>query len=284
VFWPGRNKTLVADYQWHPDGQIDPARLPRTRGGTTPAMRNIRLRLCYDGTDFHGWQRQADRRSVQQEIEEVLARLTGAMPTLNASGRTDAGVHALGQVVHFHTASRLTTDAIARGLNALLPEDVRILEADEVSQAFHATLDARSKTYRYEIDNGPVADPFRRRFAWHQWPSPPLDVVAMARSGQALVGRHDFRSFETNWPNRTSSVRTIFRLGVERRDTAVFVEVEADGFLYNMVRSITGTLVLVGNGRRPESFPGDALRAERRAAAGPTAPPQGLTLLRVRYE
>lgn len=247
-------------------------------------MRNIRLRLCYDGTDFHGWQRQVDRRSVQQEIEEVLARLTGVMPTLNASGRTDAGVHALGQVVHFYTASRLTADAIARGLNALLPEDVRILEADEVSQAFHATLDARSKTYRYEIDNGPIADPFRRRFAWHLWPSPPLDVEAMRRAAQALIGRHDFRSFETNWPNRTSSVRTIFRLVVDRQGTAVFVEVEADGFLYNMVRSITGTLVLVGKGHRPESFPGDALRAESRTAAGPTAPPQGLTLLRVRYE
>ncbi len=131
------------------------------------------------------------------------------------------------------------------------------------------------------IDNGAVADPFTLRYAWHI--HTPIDVEAMNRAAQSLKGRHDFRSFETHWPNRTSSVRTILDLGVTRHDHRVYIEVEADGFLYNMVRAIAGTLVLVGTGRRPDTFPAEALLAERRAGAGPTAPPQGLFLLYVRY-
>jgi tRNA pseudouridine38-40 synthase len=245
-------------------------------------MRNIRLILSYDGTDFHGWQRQPDLRTVQQTLEEVLGELTGVVPTCHASGRTDAGVHALGQVVHFLTASRHPPEVFVRGGNALLPADVRVLAAEEVPQAFHATLDARSKRYRYVIDNGRLADPFRRRYAWHVFHR--LDVEAMHRAAQALRGRHDFRSFETNWPNRTSSVRTIFDVGVAREGDVVTVEVEADGFLYNMVRSIAGTLVLVGAGKRPGAWVAEALAAESRAEAGPTAPPQGLFLLHVRYD
>ena len=148
-------------------------------------------------------------------------------------------------------------------------------------QAFHATLDAKSKRYRYAIDNSPIADPFLLRTAWHVYL--PLDVEAMHRAAQALVGRHDFRSFETNWPNRTSSVRTIYAIEATRLDTGVRIEVEADGFLYNMVRSIAGTLVQVGIGRWPEAKVLEALLAEDRREAGPTAPPQGLFLLRVRY-
>lgn len=244
-------------------------------------MRNIKLVIAYDGTDYSGWQRQPDRRTVQQVLEEAIAALTGAMPSSNASGRTDAGVHALGQVVHFLTASRHPADVFVKALNATLPHDIRILSAEEMPQAFHCTLDARSKRYRYVIDNGRIADPFQRRYAWHVFP--PLDVEAMRRSAEPLLGRHDFHSFETHWPNRTSSVRTILDLDVARADDRVTIEVEADGFLYNMVRAITGTLVLVGTGRRPETFTGQALHAEDRAEAGPTAPPQGLFLLHVRY-
>jgi tRNA pseudouridine38-40 synthase len=244
-------------------------------------MRNIKLVMAYDGTDFFGWQRQPDRRSVQQVLEEAIARLTGVLPSTNASGRTDAGVHAIGQVVHFLTASRHPPEVFVKALNATLPKDVRVLSAEEVPQAFHCTFDARSKRYRYVIDNGAVADPFSLRYAWHV--HAPIDVGAMNRSAQSLKGRHDFRSFETHWPNRTSSVRTIFDIEVTRRDHRVTIEVEADGFLYNMVRAIAGTLVLVGTGRRPETFPAEALLAERRAEAGPTAPPQGLFLLFVRY-
>ena len=244
-------------------------------------MRNIMLTLCYDGTEFHGWQRQPGRRTVQQTLEEAVERLTGVRPTATASGRTDAGVHALGQVVHFFTPSRHSPDVFLKALNALLPTEVRVLAAEEVPQAFHATLDAKSKRYRYEIDNGPVASPFLSRYSWHVFHK--LDTQSMSRAASALLGRHDFRSFETDWPNRTSSVRTVFDVVVARNDHRVSIEVEADGFLYNMVRAIAGTLVLVGSGKRPESWVGEVLRAENRVAAGPTAPPQGLFLVHVRY-
>lgn len=244
-------------------------------------MRNIKLLLSYDGTDFFGWQRQPDLRTVQQVLEEALGALTGVEPSTNASGRTDAGVHALGQVVHFYTASQHPADVFVKALNATLPIDVRVHGAWDMPQAFHATLDAKSKLYRYVIDNGRIADPFRRRYSDHVYQR--LDTDAMQRAARALLGRHDFRSFETNWPNRTSSVRTIMSLEVKRTDESVAIEVEADGFLYNMVRSITGTLVRVGLGRRPESWVGEALAAEDRRQAGPTAPPQGLFLVRVRY-
>ena len=244
-------------------------------------MRNIKLLISYDGTEFSGWQRQRDRRTVQQELEEAIGRLTGIVPLTNASGRTDAGVHALGQVVHFFTVSRHSPEVFVKALNANLPSDIRIHDAWEVPQSFHSTFDAKTKLYRYVIDNGPVADPFRRRYADHIYC--PLDTEAMNRGAQALKGRHDFHSFETNWPNRTSSVRTITYIAVIREENNVIIEVEADGFLYNMVRSITGTLVMVGLGRRAESWVADALAAEDRSAAGPTAPPQGLFLVRVNY-
>ena len=244
-------------------------------------MRNIKLTLCYDGTDFHGWQRQSRVRTVQQVLEEALQQLTGWRTTTTASGRTDAGVHALGQAVHFLTASRHSTETFVRALNALLPRDVRILDAADMTQSFHATLDARSKRYRYAIDNARIASPFLLRYSWHV--ALRLDESAMARSGTALLGRHDFRSFETDWPNRMSSVRTIMDLTVVRQGDSVTIEVEADGFLYNMVRSIVGTLVLVGNGKRPEAWVADVLAAQNRVEAGPTAPPQGLFLLTVRY-
>ena len=244
-------------------------------------MRNIKLLISYDGTDFSGWQRQPDRRTVQQVLEEAIGRLTGVEPPTNASGRTDAGVHALGQVVHFYTASGHSTGVFVKALNAILPPDVRVKGAWDVPQSFHATLDAKSKRYRYAIDNGPIADPFRLRTSHHVYL--PLDSEAMNRAAQVLKGRHDFHSFETNWPNRTSSVRTIFDIEVTRHGDDVRVEVEADGFLYNMVRSIAGTLIQVGIGRWPEEKVAEALRAEDRREAGPTAPPQGLFLLRVRY-
>jgi tRNA pseudouridine38-40 synthase len=244
-------------------------------------MRNIELTLSYDGTDFFGWQRQPDRRTVQQVLEEAIGRLTGVASNTNASGRTDAGVHAVGQVVHFFTTSRHPPETFVKALNAMLPPDVRVKEACDVPQSFHATLDAKAKLYRYVIDNGRVADPFQSRHAWHVFP--PLDAMAMHAAAQSLRGRHDFHSFETNWPNRMSSVRTITHIAVNRVGDFVWVDVEADGFLYNMVRSITGTLVEVGKGKWPASKVAEALAAEDRREAGPTAPPQGLFLVRVRY-
>jgi tRNA pseudouridine38-40 synthase len=244
-------------------------------------MRNIKLTISYDGTDFHGWQRQAGLRTVQETLEEAIKRLTLECAPTTASGRTDAGVHALAQVAHFLTTSQLSTDTLVRGLNAFLPPDLRILEAEDKPQAFHATLDARSKRYRYVIDNEPIANPFQLRYCWHV--RRPLDETAMDRAGQFLRGRHDFHSFETDWPNRMSSVRTILDLCVVRSGDFVTIEVEADGFLYNMVRSIAGTLVWVGLGKRPTEWVAEVLAAEDRVAAGPTAPARGLFLVEVRY-
>jgi tRNA pseudouridine38-40 synthase len=245
-------------------------------------MRNIQLTLAYDGTAFHGWQRQPALRTVQDVLEAGLLQLTGEAVSTTAASRTDAGVHALGQSVHFLTTSTHQTDTIVRALNALLPPDLRVLDARERPQAFHATLDARSKRYRYLIDNGPIASPFQLRYSWHV--RRPLDVAAMESAAAPLLGRHDFHSFETEWPNRTSSVRTILDLSITRSDAFVTIEVEADGFLYNMVRAITGSLVWVGYGRRPLRWIGEVLQAETRTEAGPTAPPQGLFLLTVRYD
>ncbi len=157
-----------------------------------------------------------------------------------------------------------------------------MLEAQERPQAFHATLDARSKRYRYAIDNGPIASPFS--FAIAGMFAASLDATAMAAAAAALLGRHDFHSFETDWPNRTSSVRTILDLRVERSGPCVTIEVEADGFLYNMVRSIAGTLVWVGSGKHPPAWVADVLKAENRIEAGPTAPPQGLFLVAIHYD
>jgi tRNA pseudouridine38-40 synthase len=244
-------------------------------------MRNIQLTLAYDGTDFHGWQRQTGFRTVQQVLEDALDELTCARTSTTASSRTDAGVHALAQSVHFLTASSHPPETFVRALNAMLPEDLRVLSARERPQAFHATLDARSKRYRYVIENTPIASPFQLRYSWHVRRQ--LDVDEMARAGGALLGRHDFHSFETDWPNRTSSVRTILDLSVERSGAFVTIEVEADGFLYNMVRSIAGTLVWVGKGKHPAEWVAEVLKAENRIEAGPTAPPQGLFLVAVHY-
>jgi tRNA pseudouridine38-40 synthase len=244
-------------------------------------MRNIKLIIAYDGTDFRGWQRQPGQRTVQQCLEESLERLTGTRPTTTACSRTDAGVHALGQVVQFLTIARFDGETFLRALNAILPRDIRVLHVADVSQAFHVTLDATSKRYRYVIDNGRYASPFQLRYSWHC--PHPLDASEMLLAGQSLLGRHDFRSFETDWPNRLSSVRTMLDLSVERHAHVVSIEVEADGFLYNMVRAIAGTLVKVGSGKRPRSWVADVLAAENRVEAGPTAPPQGLFLLTVNY-
>ncbi len=244
-------------------------------------MRNIKLLVSYDGTDFHGWQTQPGYRTVQHILEEMIGRLTGVEPNTNASGRTDAGVHAVGQVVNFYTESRHAPKVFVKALNAMLPPDVRVRDAWEVPQSFHATLDARGKLYRYVVDNGHVADPFQLRYAWHIFSQ--LDAAAMHRASQALRGRHDFHSFETNWPNRMSSVRTIHHAAVNRVGDFVWIDMEADGFLYNMVRAIAGTLVEVGKGRWPESRIPEIIKAEDRREAGANAPPYGLFLVRVRY-
>src|SRR5713226_1560561 len=173
-------------------------------------MRNLRLILSYDGTDFHGWQTQPGLRTVQQTLQEAVAALTGEQVRVNASGRTDAGVHAVGQVVNFYSNTLHGPDVLVRALNAHLPADMVVREARDVPQAFDANRDARRKLYRYVIHDGPVPDPFLRRYACQS--RHVLDVAAIRRAAEVLKGRHDFHSFETDWPNRASSVRTITHL------------------------------------------------------------------------
>jgi tRNA pseudouridine38-40 synthase len=244
-------------------------------------MKNLKFTLSYDGTDFNGWQTQPGYRTVQDVLEQAIAAVTGARPHANASGRTDAGVHAVGQVVNFYADTRLTPETLARAVNAHLPDDVAIRDAAEVSQSFDANKDAVRKLYRYVIHDSPVPDPFLRRYAApskHR-----LDAEAMAQASRVLIGRHDFHSFETDWPNRMSSVRTINHLTVNRAGDYIWIDVEADGFLYNMVRAIAGTLMNVGRGFWPESKVAEILTAEDRTEAGPTAPACGLFLMWVTY-
>lgn len=248
-------------------------------------MRTIKLTLAYDGTAYSGWQFQPDRPTLQGTLENALLGITQTPIRVVGSGRTDAGVHALGQVVSFQTASALPADVLKKALNATLPRDMAVLELIDAPEGFHAIRDAVRKRYRYAMFDGPVMDVFRRAYCWHVRHR--LDDAAMHRAGQALLGRHDFRSFETQGTPRESSVRTIFHLSVARGEgqqcDVVTLEVEADGFLYNMVRTIVGTLVKVGRGLKDESWPGEVLAGCDRRLAGMTAPPQGLFLLRVDY-
>ena len=246
-------------------------------------MRNIKLVLSYDGTDFNGWQTQPGFRTVQDTLEKAIATLTGEERVrVNASGRTDAGVHAVGQVVNLFSNSTHLPDVLVRAINAHLPPDVVVREAADVPQAFDANRDAKHKLYRYIIHDGPVPDPFLRRYCCHS--RHPLDVAAMRRAAEPLKGRHDFHSFETDWPNRMSSVRTVTQLSVNRFGDYIWIDVEADGFLYNMVRAIAGTLINVGRGYWPAAQVAAILKAEDRTQAGPTAPAQGLFLVRVSYD
>ena len=220
--------------------------------------------------------------TVQQTLEDAIFRLTKQRLRVNASGRTDTGVHAVGQVVNFHAETALTSEVLVRALNAHLPEDVVVREVHDVADSFDANRDAKRKLYRYVIHDGPVPDLFMRRYCHHS--KYRLDAAAMARAAAALRGQHDFHSFETDWPNRASSMRTITHLAVNRMGDWLWLDVEADGFLYNMVRAIAGTLMNVGRGYWPETQVAEILRAEERAQAGPTAPAQGLFLMRVTYE
>ena len=250
------------------------------------ATRWLKLTVAYDGRAYAGWQVQPDKPTVQGVLESALRQITQESIRVTAAGRTDAGVHALGQVVGLVTSTRLSNEDLHRALNAVLPDDVAVLTVETVPEGFHATRDAVAKRYRYQIHNGRTPSVFDRHYAWH-YPQP-LDAAAMHTAGQLLLGRHDFSSFETTGSERPDSIRTIHALTVTRGngDTAdrVTLEVEGDGFLYNMVRTIVGTLVEIGTGGRDANWLTGVLKACGRRRAGQTAPPHGLFLVRVSYE
>jgi tRNA pseudouridine38-40 synthase len=248
-------------------------------------MRNVRLTLAYDGADFCGWQYQPQQRTVQGTLEAAIEQVTGVWARVCASSRTDAGVHALGQVVSFHTPTRLDNDTLRRALNAVLPFDVSVKNVRDAEPDFHATRDSIRKRYRYVMQDGRIRDPIGRRYAWfipHE-----LDVAAMQEATMHLIGEHDFAAYETTGSERQSTVRTVYDLTVERRQTdhgeRIIMEVEANGFLYNMVRNIAGTLAVVGRRKKPPTWLGDVLRSRDRRRAGMTAPPEALFLLWVKY-
>ena len=246
--------------------------------------RVLKLVLQYDGTDYVGWQRQATGTSIQGLIEEALHPIEGTAVTAHGAGRTDAGVHALGQVCSFKLSATIDQARLARALNAVLPADVRVASAIEAADGFHARFDATGKVYDYRIVNGPFISPFVRRYAWHV--IPPLDVGAMQDAAQVLIGEHDFTTFRGAGSEAHTSVRTIRRIawsGSGGPDDPLTIRFEGNGFLRHMVRSIAGTLVEIGLGRWPANAMKEILESRDRTRAGKTAPALGLFLVEVKY-
>ncbi len=241
----------------------------------------IALRLEYDGSRYAGWQYQEHSPSIQERVEEALSRVAGHRVKVVAAGRTDAGVHATFQVVHFDTQAARLERAWVLGSNTHLPAEIRILWAREVPETFHAKRQAIARHYRYRILNRRVPCAFRR----HQvtWFPHPLDVSAMAEGGRFLLGEHDFSAFRGPYCQSRSPYRRIYLLEVSRQGDEVAIDVVANAFLHNMVRIIAGTLIAVGSGRYPPSWVGEVLRARRRVLGAVTAPPDGLYLAGVLY-
>jgi tRNA pseudouridine38-40 synthase len=245
-------------------------------------MRNIRLTLEYDGTCYHGWQRQKNALTIQEVVETALAKLTGEPVKLLGSGRTDAGVHAWGQVANFHTSSPFPLKAFNAGLNSLLPRDIAVLDAAAAPPEFHARFSARAKTYEYRILNRATPSPLNRRYAWLV--RQPLNLEAMARAAAALPGEHDFSAFRASGGSPGHGLRKVLAAAWQQGDAGrLRFSITANGFLRGMVRSLVGTMVEIGRGKRPPADLSGLLAGGDRAAAGPTAPAQGLFLVEVVY-
>lgn len=244
-------------------------------------MANIKLRLQYDGTCYHGWQAQKNLRTLQGQIVASIKKMTGEEVNLIGASRTDKGVHALGQVANFHTTTSIGAPAFLKGLNSLTPEDILILEAKVVPEDFNARFCAKSKIYVYQIFNAPRPSIYHRRFCWFLHSS--LDLLAMRKAARYLIGEHDFKSFQTGSSNSQSSVRTIYSLHITQKRSFIWIFIKANAFLYRMVRNIVGTLVEVGQKKRKAEEIISILAARDRKVAGNTAPACGLFLLRVYY-
>jgi tRNA pseudouridine38-40 synthase len=254
-------------------------------------VRNFKLILAYDGSEFSGWQVQPDANTVQGTLASAIRRLTGEKVLPQGAGRTDAGVHALAQVASFTTASEIPAENLVKALNDILPASIRVLEASQVPAEFHARRSARGKTYRYRIFRGPICPPFLARYVWH-YPHL-LDESAMRQAAERVLGEHDFTSFAAVDPEKAkdnkdneeeaSNVRQVFASAWERQGDELVYAVRGSGFLHHMVRNLVGTFVLVGKGTlKPENVR-QILKARDRGAAGPTAPANGLYMVAVEY-
>lgn len=255
-------------------------------------MRKIKLLIEYDGTAYHGWQVQADKTTIQGLIEERILKITGEQSSVLGASRTDAGVHALGQVAVFRTGSRLDAETIKRALNAVLPLDIRVLDASEVDDSFHPRADAIKKTYFYIITNQRNSSVFFHRYSWLV--PQQLDLISISEAAQALTGRNDFSSFMGTGSDVKDFVREIYSLNIEKLGSIDFmaaslkgnfikISIEANGFLRHMVRNIVGTLVETGRGRMPAEKMQDILASHDRRLAGQNAPPNGLFLEKIVY-
>jgi len=245
-------------------------------------LRNIKLTIEYDGTDYFGFQYQPGVPTLQGEIERVLSKIVKEGVTVYGSGRTDAGVHAAGQVINFRTEGGIPVEKLCIAMNSLLPPSIAAREAAEVDEAFHARYSAKSRLYRYDILNRETRSALEGRFCWHvRWP---LDANAMNDVAQCLLGVHDFTSFASaDRDDGCSPVRSVSEISVQRHGEHVVLTIRANAFLRSMVRTIVGTLVEVGLGKRPGARIAEILEAKDRTAAGKTAPPHGLCLIEVEY-
>jgi len=244
-------------------------------------MRNILLKIEYDGTNYAGWQYQKNAKSIQETIEAALKRIINRKARLISSGRTDAGVHALSQFANLKTDSEIPLFNLQRALNSVLPRDIVIKELKEVPLKFHSRFDAKSKIYRYTIINGPSPSAITRNFTAHI--PYKLNLALIKKEARILVGKHDFKSFQAADRMERSSVRTIKKIKIKKSGDTIKIDVEADGFLYNMVRNIVGTLIDIGRGRLPAGSMACILKARDRRLAGETAPARGLCLMEVKY-
>jgi len=245
--------------------------------------RNLKLVVAYEGTRYHGWQRQVGQITIQEVLEQTVARIVSHRVRIIGAGRTDSGVHALGQVCNFRTHSSISLDELRNGLNSLLPDDIRVLSIEEVAQNFHARYSAKRKIYVYRILNSEEPDIFARRYQWHI--PVPLDLSVIRECLSLLVGKHDFSAFRSSGSSNRNPVRTIFRadLACGRNPSILLLLFEADGFLKHMVRNIVGTVVAAGMGRLSVEDFGKIIESRDRTRAGKKAPALGLFLVRVIY-
>jgi tRNA pseudouridine38-40 synthase len=246
-------------------------------------MRNIKLTIQYDGTDYFGWQRQKNtHRTICEIIENVLNKILQEKLKLIAAGRTDTGVHAREQVANFVTGSKMSLTRLHQSLNALLPKDIRVIKVEQACADFHSRYSAKAKTYRYIILNSYSSDVFSRRYVYH-YPLAWLNVEAMRKASAILIGNHDFLSFKRTDKKTRSTTRDLKEIKITKKGKFIYIDVTANSFLYHMVRNIAGTLIEIGKGSFPPENLKNILKAKDRKTAGPTAPACGLCLMKVKY-